>query len=202
MVSTRESCFKNKEKITLQDAATPLITKVKAKKQATVDKIKNQITEYQTQIQTYTQAIIDIQSKVSFKIVEKIYPKKVGKDQVAYQLRTYSTSNKIKYFTDLSEWKNISYLNQEIKSLKSKVEKCEAVLQNQENEIKKVNSKEVKIKETKIKVDKLNCNIKTVLPADKWYSPYHWFYTSENHLVVCGRNSQQNEILVKKYLLS
>ena len=33
-----------------------------------------------------------------------------------------------------------------------------------------------------------------------WFEKFHWFVTSENYLVLAGRDAQQNEQLVKKYL--
>ena len=33
-----------------------------------------------------------------------------------------------------------------------------------------------------------------------WFEKFCWFVTSENHLVLSGRDSQQNELLVKRYL--
>ena len=33
-----------------------------------------------------------------------------------------------------------------------------------------------------------------------WFEKYHWFVTSENYLVLAGRDAQQNEALVKKFL--
>ena len=38
------------------------------------------------------------------------------------------------------------------------------------------------------------------LITDKWYHEYHWFYTSNDFLVICGKSSTHNEIIVKKYL--
>ncbi len=35
---------------------------------------------------------------------------------------------------------------------------------------------------------------------DNWYEQFRWFYTSTGYLVVGGRNADQNETLVKKYL--
>ena len=34
-----------------------------------------------------------------------------------------------------------------------------------------------------------------------WFEKFDWFVSSENYLIIAGRNSQQNEVLVKKYLL-
>eukprot|EP00752_Nemacystus_decipiens_P013835 g12284.t1 len=33
-----------------------------------------------------------------------------------------------------------------------------------------------------------------------WFEKFNWFITSENYLVISGRNAQQNEVVVKKYL--
>ena len=33
-----------------------------------------------------------------------------------------------------------------------------------------------------------------------WFEKFIWFITSENYLVIGGRNAQQNEALVKKYM--
>ncbi|CAN0421179.1 unnamed protein product, partial [Hapterophycus canaliculatus] len=33
-----------------------------------------------------------------------------------------------------------------------------------------------------------------------WFEKFNWFITSENFLVLSGRNAQQNEVVVKKYL--
>ena len=33
-----------------------------------------------------------------------------------------------------------------------------------------------------------------------WFEKFNWFLTSENYLVLSGRDAQQNELLVKRYL--
>lgn len=33
-----------------------------------------------------------------------------------------------------------------------------------------------------------------------WFERFHWFISSENYLVLSGRDAQQNELLVKRYL--
>jgi len=32
-----------------------------------------------------------------------------------------------------------------------------------------------------------------------WYERFHWFISSENYLVISGRDAQQNELIVKRY---
>ena len=43
---------------------------------------------------------------------------------------------------------------------------------------------------------------KTITKARKqyWFEKFYWFISSENYLVIGGRDQQQNEIVVKKYL--
>lgn len=33
-----------------------------------------------------------------------------------------------------------------------------------------------------------------------WFEKFHWFISSENYLVICGRDAIQNELIVKKYM--
>lgn len=33
-----------------------------------------------------------------------------------------------------------------------------------------------------------------------WFEKFNWFVTSENYLVISGRDAQQNELIVKRYL--
>ena len=49
--------------------------------------------------------------------------------------------------------------------------------------------------------EKLKQNqIKTVQRKVFWFEKFIWFISSENYLVIGGRNAQQNEVLVKKYM--
>lgn len=40
------------------------------------------------------------------------------------------------------------------------------------------------------------------LKTTAWYQAFHWFITTHGYLVICGRNSSQNETVVKRYLES
>jgi predicted ribosome quality control (RQC) complex YloA/Tae2 family protein len=35
-----------------------------------------------------------------------------------------------------------------------------------------------------------------------WFEKFYWFVTSEGYLVISGRDSHQNELLVKRYMKS
>jgi NFACT protein RNA binding domain/NFACT protein C-terminal domain len=43
-----------------------------------------------------------------------------------------------------------------------------------------------------------NTAVSNVKPP--WFTKFHWFITSDNYLVLGGRDAHQNEVLVKKYL--
>lgn len=38
-----------------------------------------------------------------------------------------------------------------------------------------------------------------VVRKPAWFERFHWFISSENYLVISGRDAQQNELIVKKY---
>lgn len=42
--------------------------------------------------------------------------------------------------------------------------------------------------------------VKTKPRKPKWYERYRWFYTSDGFLVIAGRDADQNEEIVKKYM--
>ena len=42
--------------------------------------------------------------------------------------------------------------------------------------------------------------IKSVQRKVFWFEKFIWFISSENYLIIGGRNAQQNEQLVKKYM--
>ncbi|MFB6084650.1 MAG: ribosome rescue protein RqcH [Halorientalis sp.] len=49
-------------------------------------------------------------------------------------------------------------------------------------------------------VDWLSRSSIPVRSSDHWYEEYRWFHTSDDFLVIGGRNADQNEDLVKKYM--
>ncbi|WP_336363979.1 ribosome rescue protein RqcH [Halalkalicoccus salilacus] len=49
-------------------------------------------------------------------------------------------------------------------------------------------------------VDWLSRSSIPVRKSDEWYEEFRWFHTSDGYLVIGGRNADENEALVKKYL--
>ncbi|KIY94935.1 hypothetical protein MNEG_13027 [Monoraphidium neglectum] len=44
-----------------------------------------------------------------------------------------------------------------------------------------------------------NASTAQVVRKAAWYERFHWFVSSENYLVISGRDAQQNEMIVKRY---
>jgi predicted ribosome quality control (RQC) complex YloA/Tae2 family protein len=38
-----------------------------------------------------------------------------------------------------------------------------------------------------------------VVRRPMWFERFHWFISSENYLVISGKDAQQNELIVKRY---
>lgn len=67
-----------------------------------------------------------------------------------------------------------------------------------ESEGKALKSAEKKTKQTLKEVQTIHTISK--LRKMYWFEKFYWFITSENYLVIGGRDQQQNELIVKRYL--
>lgn len=84
--------------------------------------------------------------------------------------------------------------------------------QNIRDLYQKIKQKKIVLQKTIVGLEKAKKNVelhskhrhiqKSIIHVinNKWYHDYHWFYTSNGFLVVCGKNSNDNETLVKKYM--
>ncbi|MEM0453447.1 MAG: ribosome rescue protein RqcH [Sulfolobales archaeon] len=71
-----------------------------------------------------------------------------------------------------------------------------------EDKIKKVNEviEEALSKRSSLLVEKESLSAPPISKKVDWYDKYHWIITSEGYLALGGRDSSQNEKLVRKYL--
>lgn len=82
------------------------------------------------------------------------------------------------------------------KSLKSKIEGAQNIIEKTLKEIEELKSGQAEFED---KIEKeLPKPIKKV--EKKWYEKFRWFFTSSDLLAVGGRDATTNDILVKKYL--
>lgn len=96
-----------------------------------------------------------------------------------------------------SPYDNVSLMYQDNKKLLGKIESTKNLLQENTKEHIQTEAKEHIEKET-IEENINDVNLKQ--RKYMWYEQFHWFFSSENHLVIVGKNAEQNETLVKKYL--
>jgi len=86
--------------------------------------------------------------------------------------------------------KNISKYFEKAKMAKSKAERIEQAIKEVEAKIKALESKKT-IEGKKRPFRKR---------PREWYEKFRWFFSSEEFLVLAGRDAQTNELLVKRYM--
>ncbi len=102
---------------------------------------------------------------------------KIKMAEVEIDPRKKITDNAAKYY-------------EESKKYKEKIEGAKKAIKETKKLIKKAKKKE-KTKEEQLRKIKRN---------NEWYSKFHWFKTSNDHLVIAGKNADQNEEIVKNYM--
>ncbi len=65
--------------------------------------------------------------------------------------------------------------------------------------LERIKETENKLKEAELSVERERQKIKKKLNR-KWYDKFRWFFTSEDFLVIAGKDAITNEILIRKYL--
>jgi predicted ribosome quality control (RQC) complex YloA/Tae2 family protein len=98
---------------------------------------------------------------------------------------------KIWLFQDLEATASQYY--DKAKNSESKIESAKKALEETEKKIEEVEKEEIDL-EDEVMEDK------TQKRSKKWFEKYRWFHSSEDHLVVIGRDSQTNEMLVNKHM--
>ncbi|MFC7073153.1 ribosome rescue protein RqcH [Halovenus rubra] len=107
--------------------------------------------------------------------------------------------------------KNADRLYKEAKRIEGKKEGAQEAIANTREELEAVKKRreewEVDDHESTSEPDEESENVDwltrdsiPIRSSEKWYEAYRWFHTSDGYLVIGGRNADQNEELVKKYL--
>ena len=95
----------------------------------------------------------------------------------------------IPVFVDSTYYQNITTLYQTIKLKQRIIDKTIIGIEKAKRNIERINQP----------IKKRNA---ILLKHNRWYHQFHWCYTSHGFLIVCGKNSDDNETLVKKYMES
>lgn len=74
-----------------------------------------------------------------------------------------------------------------------------------EKEVKTKNAADVAVREAEANALKEITKHRQTQKMDRmrkvfWFEKFDWFISSENYLIIAGKNAQQNEVLVKRYL--
>ncbi len=108
--------------------------------------------------------------------------------------------------------KNADRLYQESKRIQEKKAGAQAAIENTREELAEIKSRrdewdaddsDAAVQEEageQRDIDWLARSSVPVRKSDNWYDRFRWFYTSDDFLVIGGRNADQNEEIVKKYL--
>ncbi|MFW5946440.1 MAG: ribosome rescue protein RqcH [Candidatus Natronoplasma sp.] len=99
--------------------------------------------------------------------------------------KSYKKNVKLDFRKDVNE--NAQKHYEESKKCKKKIEGAKTAIEETKREIK-AGKKEERKKEKKRPTEKY------------WFDRYKWFLSSENHMVIAGKDTQTNEEIVKKYL--
>jgi predicted ribosome quality control (RQC) complex YloA/Tae2 family protein len=91
-----------------------------------------------------------------------------------------------------SSWKNLQNLYDKLKELKEKEQKISKEIQKTTQEIEKIKQSQ--------KTSEQQATVIRQKTKTKWFEQYCWFFTSNNLLVVSGKNAKQNDELVSKHL--
>ncbi|MBI4399108.1 DUF814 domain-containing protein [Candidatus Micrarchaeota archaeon] len=86
---------------------------------------------------------------------------------------------------------NASHYYQEAKKLKEKVAGARKAIEETKKQLKEVEKEaEVEKEEKKIRIKR----------QKEWYEKYHWFFSSDNFLIIAGKDAKQNEQVVAHHL--
>ncbi len=130
-----------------------------------------------------------LQVEVFLKNSQQNLSKTQGKDHL---VEIPLDNRQVSLCADKSYYDNLTFLYTKLKKLKARSEK---VSEGLDKALKNLNQSTISSK------SKATKNIEKIkLTTNKWYHEYYWFFTKNNFLVVCGKNSSQNETLVKKMM--
>ncbi|KAI8111195.1 hypothetical protein M9434_004768 [Picochlorum sp. BPE23] len=143
--------------------------------------------------------MIEMEKDAGNPVAELIHSLKLEKNTIALSLFDPDVEKMIVIDVDISltAHANVSAYY----DLKKKhTEKARRTIESNDKALAAAESK-VLVKLEKIQKQKSKASESSQAPRKPyWFEKFHWFISSENYLVVSGRDAQQNELLVKRYL--
>ncbi len=96
---------------------------------------------------------------------------------------------------DMGVEKNANRLYEKAKEIKQKREGAKQAKKQKKQELKQLKKQKEKPQKTKNQKQK-----KPEKRSEEWYHRFRWFHTSDDFLVIGGRNADQNDEIYKKYM--
>jgi len=116
----------------------------------------------------------------------------LNKQDEFVSIDTGDKSLKVYLFQDLEA--TASGLYDKAKASEEKIESAKKALENVEADIEELGEEDIDVEEV--------MEDKSEKRSKEWFEKYRWFRSSEDHLVLIGRDVQTNEMLVKKHMES
>lgn len=91
----------------------------------------------------------------------------------------------------LNSFENASELYEKNKKLKNKIEGTKSAIEDTKEELGRIREKEIEISKKEVPKTRRK---------QKWYEKYRWFWTSDNLIVVAGRDRKTNQEVVEKHM--
>jgi predicted ribosome quality control (RQC) complex YloA/Tae2 family protein len=101
----------------------------------------------------------------------------------------------IEFCLEESIGKNLEKYYEKIKKIENKIEGEKRKIELLKKKLKELEKEKEKFEKEKKEIEELIKKIK----KGEWYEKYRWFFTSKGNLVVCGKDQNSNEVIVKKY---
>ncbi|MCD6477041.1 MAG: NFACT family protein, partial [Candidatus Aenigmarchaeota archaeon] len=182
---------------TFNEALDEFFSKISEKTHVKKTKVEKIIEKQEKNIKNLEQKMIKFKEAANYiynnfekieKIIQQIKNKTIPENIKIDKNRGIFFINNIEIDFKKSAQQNAQKYFEEFKKYKRKFE----------NAIKK--SKQVI---DKLKIEEKQKNQEKIIKKrqkGEWYEKFHWFYTTDNFLVIAGKNAMQNDIIFKKYL--
>jgi len=176
--------FTQLEKDIVKTEVDKNLEKEKGNLEKTIEELKSQIEEYakkESEMRQIAETII-----TNYELIENAIKNSNKKNSVTLKINNIS----IDIDPKLTVYKNASKYYDLAKEYSEKAKKAGEVLE----ELRK------KLSELQFKIDERKEEIRISLRKKEWYEKYHWGITRNGHIVIAGRDSDQNESIVRKLL--
>jgi predicted ribosome quality control (RQC) complex YloA/Tae2 family protein len=132
----------------------------------------------------------------------------VGIDEAAGTVEIEIDDTRIEVDPSMGVEKNADRLYTEAKRIREKKEGAQAAIEDTRGDLEEVRERRDRWERTDeddeddeaVERDYLSMTSIPIRYDEKWYERFRWFRTSDGFLVLGGRNADQNEELVKKYM--